>query len=138
MPTFPPYLLVPGKGAAFSDTPPPSVLRQVMVPELSVSCITIVPVPALFTSPKIEAVKAPNVGVMPRASTTDDTPALRMRDIERFFNNFAMVTLAPWRGPVDLPNCGRLGSRQGRIGSHRIPPGSCGAPVVPEPKLVVN
>jgi len=105
MPRSPPYLFMAEQDAAFSQTPPPSVLRQVMVPELSISCITIVPVLALVTSPEIEAVKAPNVGVMPRASTSDDTPALRTRDIERFFNNSAMVTMAPWPGPVDLPNC---------------------------------
>ena len=82
---------------------------------------------------EIEALKAPSVGVMPRRSTSDDTHPLRTRgnEIDRFFNECAMVTMAPWRGPVDLPDCGRLGSRQGRIGSHRIPPGSCGAPVVP-------
>jgi len=91
----PPYLFIAEQDAAFTASPPSSVLRQVMVPELSVSCITIVPVPALFTSPKIEAVKAPNVGVMPRASTSDDTPALKTRDIERFFKEFAMVTMAP-------------------------------------------
>src|SRR5664280_1454821 len=124
MPRSPPYLFIAEQDAAFTERPPPSVLRQVMVPELSLSCITTVPAPALFMASTIEAVNPPRVGVMPRASTSDDTPPLRMRDNERCFNNLAMVTMAPWRGPVDLPNCGRLGSRQGRIGSHRIPPGS--------------
>ena len=68
----PPKLLMVEQDAASRSIPPPSVLRQLIVPELSVSCITIVPEPALLRLPEIEAVKAPNVGDMPTASTSDE------------------------------------------------------------------
>ena len=41
-------MLMVEQDAASSNNPPPSVLRQLIVPELSVSCITIVPAPALL------------------------------------------------------------------------------------------
>ncbi len=81
-----PYLLIVAQVAELVDTLPPSVERQVTVPALFFSSMIRVPVPAVFTLFWIDALKAANVGVMPSASTRDETPpAMRMgREALRF------------------------------------------------------
>src|SRR5664279_5031392 len=94
-----------------------------MVPVLSFSCITIVPAPALLAVAAIEAVKVLRVGEKLRASTSDDMHPLRTSgtEIACFLKMLAMVTMAPWRGPVSLPHSGRLGEQ---AGPYRVSPDS--------------
>jgi len=85
-------------------TLPPSVLLHVVVTEPTVvdSSMTRVPADVLLVSLVICAVKAENVGDIPRARTSDETPPARTsgRESLRFFeevSDMAMVT--PWLSP---------------------------------------
>src|SRR5665647_717382 len=77
-----------------------SVLRQ--VPPGPTSCMINVPVPAVLSVLVICAVKAENVGDIPSASTSDDTPPARTsgRESLRFFEEVSdMGMLTPWLSP---------------------------------------
>jgi len=129
MVVLPPYLLMPMQMAELVAREPPSVLLHVVVfvPTVADSSMMREPMPAVLTVFWIEALKAENVGDIPRASTSDETPPARTsgRESLRFFEEVSdMSMVAPWlvRAVPLVPEIGMC--KQVRIVSHRSPPGS--------------